>query len=122
MYELNKEPGFRKSLTEKPELAEIDGLIAGGKNIWRDYLAQWKITGVTPHVEAAKPDPNLAEQEAKEREERVAAEVARLKAQYGVATDQQAMERYRAEYDGPRPRLKRRRRRCPRRSSSTSRP
>jgi Zn-dependent M16 (insulinase) family peptidase len=99
VYELNKEPGFRKSLTEKPQLAEIEKLIAGSRNIWRDYLSQWKITGVTPSVEAARPDPTLAGQEAKEREDRAAAEVARLKAQYGAATDQQAMERYRAEYD-----------------------
>jgi Zn-dependent M16 (insulinase) family peptidase len=99
VYELNKEPGFRKSLTDKPELAEIEKLIAGSRNIWRDYLSQWKITGVTPYVEAAKPDPKLAAQQAREREERVGAEVARLKEKYGAATDQQAMERYRAEYD-----------------------
>lgn len=99
VYELNKEPGFRKSLTEKPELAEIEKLIAGGKNIWRGYMAQWKITNVTPAVEAARPDPKLTEQEAREREERAAAEVARLKEKYGAATDQQAMERYRADYD-----------------------
>ena len=97
--ELNKEPGFRKSLTEKPQLAEIETLLAGGKNVWRDYLAQWKITGVTPYVEAAKADSKLAGQEAKEREERAAAEVARLKEKYGVSTDQQAVERYRADYD-----------------------
>jgi Zn-dependent M16 (insulinase) family peptidase len=99
VYELNKEPGFRKSLTEKAELAEIEKLIAGSRNIWRDYLPRWKITGVTPHVEAAKPDPKLAGQEAKEREDRAAAEVARLKEKFGAATDQQAMERYSAEYD-----------------------
>ncbi|HXB70828.1 MAG TPA: hypothetical protein VNY05_21520 [Candidatus Acidoferrales bacterium] len=99
MYELNKEPGFRKSLTERPELAAIETLIAGSRNIWRDYLSQWKITGVTPYVEAAKADPKLAGQEAKEREDRAAAEVARLKEKYGTATDQQAMERYREEYD-----------------------
>ena len=99
LHQLNKEPGFRKSLTNKAELAEIEKLISGGKNIWRDYLPKWKIAGVTPFVEAARPDPALADREAREREERVAAEVARLKEKYGAGTDQQALQRYRAEYD-----------------------
>ena len=99
LTELNKRPGFRKSVTEKEELASIEKLIASPRNIWREYLTQWKITGVTPYIEASKPNPALITSATREREERAAAEVARLKEKYGVATDQEAIQRYRQEYD-----------------------
>ena len=99
LLQLNKEPGFRKSLTEKEDLAAIETLISSDRNIWRDYLTQWKITGVTPYVEAAKPNPESIRQEEQEREARAAAEIARLKETYRAATDQEAIRRYRDEYD-----------------------
>src|SRR5205823_3596607 len=99
LHQLNKEPGFRKSVTEKEDLAAIEKLAAGEKNIWRDYLAQWKLVGVTPYIQAAKPSPGLVRQEEKEREERLAAETARLKEKYGAPGDQEAIRRYRDEYD-----------------------
>jgi Zn-dependent M16 (insulinase) family peptidase len=99
LLQLNKEPGFRKSLTEKVDLAAIETLIASGRNIWRDYLTEWKIAGVTPYVEASKPNPELIHQEQKEREERAAAETARLQTVYHAATGQEALRRYRGEYD-----------------------
>ncbi len=99
LYQLNKEPGFRKSVTEKEDLAAIEKLVAGGQNIWRDYLKEWKVIGTTPYVEAARPSPELVRQEEKEREERAAAEVARLKDKYGAATAPEAIRRYRDDYD-----------------------
>jgi len=99
LLQLNKEPGFRKSLTEKEDLAAIETLIASDRNIWRDYLTEWKIAGVTPYVEASKPNPELIHQEQKEREERAAAETATLQTAYHAATAQEALQRYRDEYD-----------------------
>jgi hypothetical protein len=77
LYRLNREAGFRKSLTEKSDLDSIEQLLAGSGNIWRERLAQWQITGVTPWVEAAVPDQALAGQEERERSARVAAEAER---------------------------------------------
>jgi Zn-dependent M16 (insulinase) family peptidase len=99
LYRLNQEPGFRKSVTDRPELDQIENVLAGGRNIWRDSLAEWRITGVTPFVEAAKPDPALVRQEQQEREQRVAAETLRLEQRYGVADGQEAIRQYQAEYD-----------------------
>ncbi|HLK68280.1 MAG TPA: hypothetical protein VKU19_32830 [Bryobacteraceae bacterium] len=99
LYQLNKEPGFRKSLTESEDLAAIEKLLASTQNIWRDYLKDWKVIGTTPNVEAAKPSPELVKQEEKEREERAAAEVDRLKEKYAVTSDTEAIRRYRDEYD-----------------------
>lgn len=99
LYQLNKEAGFRKSVTEKEDLAAIEKLAASDHNIWRDYLSQWKLTGVTPYVEAAKPSAALIQQEEKERDQRVAAEVERLKDQYHAPSGAEAIRRYRYEYD-----------------------
>jgi Zn-dependent M16 (insulinase) family peptidase len=100
LYELNQEPGFRKSLTYKDDLDAIEKLISGNRNIWRENLARWKITGVTPYIEAAKPSVALVRQEAQEREARAAAEATRLKEKYGAPDEQQAIRRYKADYDG----------------------
>lgn len=99
LYRLNQDPGFRKSLTKGPELDALDKLVTGTRNIWRDYLVQWKITGADPWIEAAKPDPGLISQDEAERQARAAAETARLRQQYGAASDQEAIRRYQADYD-----------------------
>jgi Zn-dependent M16 (insulinase) family peptidase len=99
LYRINQEADFRKSLTEKADLGEIEKLVDGSHNIWRDLLAGWKLTGATPWVEAAKPDPELVEQEETARTARIAAEVARLRQQYGVAGDQEALRRFQSDQD-----------------------
>src|SRR6185503_6644847 len=35
LQDLNRTPGFRKSVTLKPELNAIDQSLASGKNVWR---------------------------------------------------------------------------------------
>jgi Zn-dependent M16 (insulinase) family peptidase len=99
LYELNKEPGFRKIVTSKDDLAAIEKLISGSHNIWHDHLKQWKILGAVPYIEAAKPNPALVREASEERAARVAAQTARLRQGYGASSDQQALERYRADYD-----------------------
>jgi Zn-dependent M16 (insulinase) family peptidase len=99
LYELNKEPGFRKTVTSKDDLAVIEKLIAGTHNVWREYLTQWKILGTEPLIEAAKPNPALLPEAAEERSARVKAETSRLRQAYGATSDQQALERYRVDYD-----------------------
>ncbi len=99
LYQLNQEPGFHKTVTSKDDLAEIEKLISGPHNIWHDLLTEWKILGTVPYIEAAKPNPALVRQASEERAARAAAETARLRQQYGAASDRQALERYRAQYD-----------------------
>ncbi len=98
LHDLNTEPGFSKNLTSKDDLAAIEKLIASGHNNWRDSLREWKILGALPCIEAAKPDPALIRQSAEERAARIAAETARLRQKYGASSDQQALDKYRADY------------------------
>jgi Zn-dependent M16 (insulinase) family peptidase len=105
LYRLGKSTDFRKSLTMKPELDFVERLLAGNQNFWREYLAKWKLTDTTPYATAARPSPELIKQEEIDRQARVAAELARLKTKYGVTSDQEAISRYKAEYDAETARL-----------------
>jgi Zn-dependent M16 (insulinase) family peptidase len=99
LVRLSKEAGFRKSLTQKEDLDAIEAQVAGPHNVWRDYLAAWKVTDVTPLIEASKPDPALIGEEARERAARISAETERLERQYGVTDEQAALRRYQTEQD-----------------------
>lgn len=99
LVSLEKVAGFKKSLTLKPQLAHIRELLASKKNFWRDDLAKWQITGMEPYVVAAKPSPELLAKLDAERAERSKAEAERLAKQYNVADPQEAIKRYRADYD-----------------------
>jgi hypothetical protein len=100
LYKLNREAGFRKSLTMKSVLDALDGTISAPGNPWGQYLAKWKLTSSSapPWALAAKPNPELTQNAQQARAARSAAELARLKAKYGAADDQAALTRYRAEY------------------------
>ncbi len=96
---LNAEPDFRKSVTLKPAMAKAQELLASGKNFWRDYIAKWKLAENKPYAAIGHANPKLIEQEQRERKARADAEVANLKQKYSVADDQEAIRRYKAEYD-----------------------
>ena len=96
---LEKVPEFRKSVTLKPELTDIRKELTSGKNIWRDRLAKWQLTGVTPYGAGARPSPALLAREDQERVQRADAEAKRLAAQYGMTDVQAALQRYRKEQD-----------------------
>jgi len=96
---LEKTGEARKSLTMKPQLAFVRERLAAGGNFWREYLAKWRITGVTPYIAGALPDTALIAQEARERDQRLAEETARLRARFGAADEQEALKRYAASLD-----------------------
>lgn len=97
--DLERAGGFRRSLTTTAMLAGLDRLLDQPGNIWAPRIAAWRLTSATPWVFAAVPDANLAARQQQERADRVAAEVARLRTQYGAPSDQAALARYRADYD-----------------------
>lgn len=104
---LEREPGFRKSVLMKPETARITKLLAGKANPWRRLLVDWNLTGrgATPYVVGVRPDAALLAKEEAARKERIAAETARLETVYQTADPQEAIRRYRADYDAASARL-----------------
>jgi len=96
---LERTPDFRKSVTLKPQMSWVRAQLGSGRNIWREYLAKWQITGVTPYAIAATPSPELLQREEAERTARADAEAKRLAEKYGVADVQEALKRYQKEQD-----------------------
>jgi Zn-dependent M16 (insulinase) family peptidase len=96
---LNETKDFRKSVTLKPEIAAVEKMLASGKNIWREYLAKWKFLDTKPYAALGRANPKLIEQSEREAKTRADAEVANLKKKYNVTDEQEAIRRYKAEYD-----------------------
>lgn len=96
---LESVPGDRKSLLFTPQFRDIEQRLSSGKNIWRQLLKDWSIQGVTPYIVGARADAALAARLQQERNERIQAEVKLLATRYGVAEQQQAIQRFSKEYD-----------------------
>jgi len=96
---LNQESDFRKSVTMKPQVAQVESLLASGKNFWRDYLAKWKFPETKPYVAVAHANPQLIPQEQAERTARAEAETNELKKKYHLTDGQEAIKHYKADYD-----------------------
>ena len=99
LMQLEQSPGARKSLVLKPEFAKVRSALASERNVWRDALARWQISGVLPYVVGARPNPALIAREQAERDARLAEEVERLKRKYASADAQQALARHAADAD-----------------------
>ncbi len=98
LHELSKTKGFRKSLTLRPELAAIEKIVGGSKNPWRERLPKWGLLQ-PPFGVAAKPSPDLRKQLDKERDGRIADELARLQKQYGTKDAAGTLAKYQHDYD-----------------------
>lgn len=96
---LERVPEFRKSVTLAPQMKAIRAQLQSGKNIWRDALARWQLTGVTPYAAAARPSSALLQREEAERTQRAEAEAQRLANQYAMTDIQAALKRYQTEQD-----------------------
>lgn len=96
---LNSEGEFRKSVTMKPQIEEAERLIASGKNFWTDYLTKWKFAQTKPYVAVGHANPKLITQEQAERKMRADAETSALEKKYNLSDGQEAIKRYKAEYD-----------------------
>ncbi|MEP6465514.1 MAG: hypothetical protein ABJB05_04380, partial [Parafilimonas sp.] len=99
LRELNKVSGFKKSVVLKPEIEEVEKMLSGGTNIWRNYLQKWNLTSAAPYAAITKADPALIPQADSARSLRAATEVARLKNLYHLNDDQQTIQHYKAIYD-----------------------
>lgn len=99
LLQLERQPGDRKSLVLKPEFTKVRELLASNRNFWRDSLAQWNVTNVTPYISGARPSPALIAREEAERKARLDEETERLKRKYNVADAQEALKRYAADAD-----------------------
>jgi Zn-dependent M16 (insulinase) family peptidase len=99
LYHLNREPGFRRSVTEKPDIEAIGRMLDENKNLWRGLLAGWHLTDTEPYGIAAHPSAALLKKQQQESLERASAEAKRLEAKYKISGEQAAIQRYQKDYD-----------------------
>jgi Zn-dependent M16 (insulinase) family peptidase len=95
---LHKVGGFRRQLALNDELEAAREKISGKKNIWRDYVAKWKLLKNEPYGVVTLPDPDYLKTTESAREERIQDYVADLETRYGVSMEE-ALRKFRAEYD-----------------------
>ena len=98
LHALAQVDGFRKSLTLKPELAQIEQLLAAGGNPWRERIKRWGLLE-PPHVIGARPSPARRKQLDAERDQRIAAELQRLQKHYQTKDAATTLARYQTDYD-----------------------
>ena len=99
LLEMTKSSGFKKSITFSPQFAEVDAMLASGKNFWGEYFSKWKLIDPAPFTVMAKADAQLLQEQDSAARIRSAEEVARLKTKYQVTDDADAIQKYKAEYD-----------------------
>jgi hypothetical protein len=99
LLSVNESTQFRRSVTLKEHVQALAKELDSKKNIWRDRIAQWKLLESKPYIVAARPSPAMVARLESERQKRNQAEAARLVAKYGVNDEQEAIRRYKAEYD-----------------------
>lgn len=96
---LERTPDFKRSVTLNPQMKNIRAQLTSGKNIWKDALSRWQLTGVMPYGVGARASSALLQREDSERVQRAEAEAQRLANQYGIADIQTALKRYQSEQD-----------------------
>ena len=96
---LHKTGGFRRSLAFADEIAFARQQLGGGKNVWRDYIAAWRLVESSPYAVAAVANPELIGRQEAERQARLDAYTANLKVIYSAASDDEAIQQFKAEYD-----------------------
>ena len=99
LYHLNREPGFRKSVTQKPDIEALDKLLAEDRNIWREYLPKWHLTDTEPYALATRPNAQALKVQQQEAADRIDGEVKRLEAKYKATDPQQTIRQYEKDYD-----------------------
>ncbi|MEW5797292.1 MAG: hypothetical protein AB1772_13170, partial [Candidatus Zixiibacteriota bacterium] len=99
MKDLESSPGFRKSLILMDRIVYIDSLLNLSGNIWRERIDDWRLLTVKPYAVGATPSAEIVKANAAAKEARLAGYVEDFKKKYGVADAQQAIARYKAEFD-----------------------
>lgn len=102
---LDRNGGFRRSLTLKPQIEFVSDKLKEKGNIWKEYLESWRLLDAPPQITTLRPSPELLEKETTEKNERVAKHVEQIKKQYQTEDEQKALALFKADYDAETQRL-----------------
>ncbi len=96
---LEKEEGFRKSLTLSDRLGAADSLLALDENIWAGLIERCNVLDRRPYMIGAVPEPKMIAEAAAAKEKRLAEYVEGFKKQYATEDAQAAIGIYKEEFD-----------------------
>ncbi|MGB5107427.1 MAG: hypothetical protein WBP42_12030 [Candidatus Zixiibacteriota bacterium] len=96
---LHKSGGFKRSLAFADEIAYARQQVSNSKNIWRDLVSQWRLVENRPYAVAAVANPQVIGIQQAERQARIEAYVSDLKTQYAVSSEQEAIQKFKTDYD-----------------------
>jgi len=91
--------GDRRDLMMGDRADFVEKLLDSDRNFWRDYIAEFKLLENEPYIMAAVANPDMIERDRAAKAERIAAFVETLKDAYEIESDEEALARYRDEYD-----------------------
>ena len=98
LLELERAAGFRRSLVMKPQLDAVEAVLDAGGNPWSERLAAWGLLA-EPYAVVARPSPAERARLDRERDERLAAETARIAKAHGTDDTAEALRRFAAVYE-----------------------
>jgi Zn-dependent M16 (insulinase) family peptidase len=96
---LEKEKGFRKSLIFKNDFAYAESLLATRENIWKGLIDDCHFLDTKPYAVGTLPDPGMVTAAKEEKSARIDGYINEFKMKYGFEDDQEAIARYKAEFD-----------------------
>ncbi len=96
---LEKDSGFRKSLVLKGHFAHAESALALGTNIWRDVMDTCRLLSTIPYAVGSYPDVNMVTHMRRAKEDRLIGYIADLKKKYGLDGEQEAILRFKGEFD-----------------------
>jgi Zn-dependent M16 (insulinase) family peptidase len=99
LEDLEEEEGFRKSLVMKNRFAYAESLLSLDDNFWKEYINHWRILTIKPYAVGAAPNPELLAREAEAKKARIAGYIEDFKKKYGVDDPQEAIAKYKEEFD-----------------------
>lgn len=99
LEQLEKEQGFRKSMVFDEYFKRMSNLLDSDKNIWRDYIQQWKLIGTDCYVLGTSPSPEILEELAREKENRIKSHLAGFRESYNARSDMEAIAKFKEDFD-----------------------
>lgn len=99
LAEMEMEKGFQKSLVQKNHFEVAEKALTSNKNIWKDYIAAWKLLSEPAYAVAVKPDAEMLTREAERKEQRMADYTKQYETEFGLADPQAALAAYKEEFD-----------------------
>jgi len=99
LAELESHEGFRKSLVYAPLFDQVQALLDSNENFWRGYIDRWGLLETAPVMGAIRPDPGIIAAAEADKQTRLADHVAAFEKRYGTDDEQEALARFKAEFD-----------------------